>query len=123
MDKIERRIFVKKPSKAFKAPVASVFSVMDVPRRCMGDNDVNTPLPPDPWAQALYLPVHLPFGVLVRPTVVPARAFQSQNIFPLKLNQSVAQIDTPVRGLWAVTQIVIASNKVERHVKFAGHKG
>ena len=67
---------------------------MDVPWRRMRNDDVNSAFPPDPGTQTSYLAVHFPFGILVRPAIVPARTFQAENIFSPELNQFIGQGDT-----------------------------
>jgi hypothetical protein len=95
---------------------------MDVSRRRMRNDDVNSTFPPDPGTQALYLPVHFPFGILVRPAIVPARTFQSQNIFPPESNQVIGQIDTARWGAGVITQVMVAAHKIKRYIQLGANK-
>lgn len=88
MDEVARGIAVDQPAKASESPVAEVFGIVNVSRRRVGDDHVDSAFPPDCWSKSPYFATHLGLRELTGTTVVPARPGQSQDLDATKNNDS-----------------------------------
>ncbi len=97
--------------------MALILGIVDVPRRCMGDDDVKTLQAPDFGANPANLFAHLTFGVLMRLAVVPVGSFQAQN------SQTPVYFDFAVQiraTVWSVTIMpddVVSADIVQRNIE------
>ena len=99
VNEVPGRVLVNEPPEALESPVTSILCIMDMPRRCMGDDNVDAFLKPHCCSDTPNRSPHLPFSVLKGASVIPARPFQSEDLDPLELNQFGVDIDASVRML------------------------
>ena len=99
MDKIAWGVMVNKPLINLKPFVTLVFCIMNMPRRGMGNNNIDASLPPSPYSNASHYFPHLAFSVLMRTPVIPKRPLQSQDVDSLEIDQFGVQINTSIRQL------------------------
>ena len=99
MDEQRWIVFVDEPSETLEPGVAEIVAIMDITRRCMGDDDIHPFPPPHRRAQSPDDGPHLPFGILIRAAIVPDRTFQSENIQAAVPCEPAVQVDTTPGGV------------------------
>ena len=77
--KIPGLISVYKSSEYLKPPMADIFGIVDMPGGSMGDDNIDSPVPPQQRTDFSDQTFHFLFSVLHGATVVPPGAFKTHN--------------------------------------------
>lgn len=80
MNEVAGFILVNEPAEAFEAPMAQILLVMNPSRWGVGDHQIDSPSPPDSGAKAADETPHFILGILIRPSIIPHRSFQTENV-------------------------------------------
>lgn len=116
MNEVVWLVFVNEQPKGPKATMAQVFRVMDIARRGMGDNQIDTPTAPQTKAQTLDKVGHLFFGVLIDVAIVPAGAGKTDDLQLADVDKPPVNQRAANRRRRAIADIVVAENVEERHI-------
>lgn len=77
MKKISGLVSVNKLPERLEPPVTEVLGIMDMSGRSMGDNNVDSPVPPQQWPNFPNRASHLLLSILHGTTIVPSGAFET----------------------------------------------
>jgi len=113
VDKIFWGIAVDERVEALEAFVATVFCIMNMPGRGMGNDHIDAAFPPELHPHVANHALHLPFGVLIGTPVVPSGSFEPRNVETLELHPSPMNVDAPIWRLLIVTDIVVSFDIVK----------
>jgi hypothetical protein len=117
VNKVLRAPSTNQSAKDDKSPVTGIFGIMHITWWSVGYDNVNPTPSPQRGQQAKNHASHLPFSILVRTTVVPVRASQTQNVKASEMHQSGMDIRASHGRFSIVTDIVVAANVIEWYVK------
>ena len=123
VDKISRLIFFNQPAEAFESFVTGIFGIMNVPRRCMGNHDIDPSPPPKYRSESANDGTHLPFCILKRLTIVPVRPLQPENVYAPFIHQSAVQIKPALRPRLFKTNVMVAAYIIKGHIKSVNQTG
>ena len=108
VNEIRRREALDERMKALESSVAAIFSIMHMPRRCMGYDDIHTFFPPEQRLQLPQRPFHLIFRELVGPPIIPTGASQTQDFDMVKFNDPGMNIKASPGWFGCIADVVIA---------------
>ncbi len=104
------RIAFDEPAKTFKPSMASILLVVDEARRRVGDDDIHAAPPPYMGREAQDRYPHLTVGVLIGAAVIPARAFETQNIAPLNGCDAGVDVHASLGWFGFMANIMVAAH-------------
>jgi hypothetical protein len=122
VNEVLRAPSTNQPAKDDKALMAGILGIMHKTRRGVGHDDVNAAPPQERGQHPKYQESHLPFGVLVRPAVIPVRAPKSQNVNAPETHQPAVNLGASKERLSVIADIVVAADVIEGHVKKVSQK-
>jgi hypothetical protein len=119
MKKIPRLISINQFSIGFKSTVTTIFSIMDISGRRMGNYDINVFIPPKLKCQLSNMSAHLTFSVLYRAAIIPPGTFEAQQAKLIKISDPAVNISAPHRRLFSISDIVVAADIIQGCVAHA----
>ena len=108
--------------KRFKTLVGQVIFVAIAPRRRMGQQDVNTAVPPDFQKQFLIAEAHFPLGILMVTGIVFHTAAKTQNPNAVYNVEITVDAGASAGRCRFVERIVIPVHIIDRDVRECGQK-
>lgn len=117
MNKVLRPVFFNQPAEAYKPFVTGIFRIMNMPRRRVGNHNIDTSTPPKCRPQAADNGSHLRLCILVRPAIVPLASFQAEKAYPHVADHPAVHIAATLWWRFLIANVVVAAHIIKGSAK------